>query len=802
MSDSCYHCGDVVPDKTDFTVEILGQVRSLCCPGCQSVAQTIVNSGLVSYYQYRTAPAEKADLVPEQLKKLVHYDNKEVQSEFVRHSSVNNADLSEVTLSLGSVSCAACAWLIEKQLSQSAGVVSIQVNITTQRALLKWDSQQAKLSELLAKMFKLGYPAAPFEASQQEDSYHNRMKQYLYRLGIAGLATMQVMMLAVALYFEVFSDLDPEFKQFLRIISLIFATPVLLYSALPFYFNAWRSLKAKTLGMDVPVSLALIFAYVASLYATITQSGEVFFESISMFTFFLLVGRFLEIRARRKAAAASANLLKLIPAIATRIDGEQVPVRSLQLGDVVRVLPGEHIPADGMIQSGQSLVNEAMLTGESIPVVKQTGEHVFAGTINGEEVLEITVTASKANSMISYIVRLQDEAQLSKPQIAHIADIVAKYFVAAILVISACTWGYWHQVDPDAAFWIMLSVLVATCPCALSLATPTAITCATSRLSELGILLRKGHGFETLCKVNQLVIDKTGTLTEGNIEICQTVIHTQYNEAQCLAIAAAMEQHANHPIAHAFKPYQTDDIQMSQVTNVIGSGLSGVYQQQQWRIGTLSYVCESVCTTHPAANTIYLSCDGQLIAQFEYRDPIRKESAQLINELKQAGIETCILTGDSQISTERVVKQLAIEHYIYEAKPDDKLRHLKQLNQQHVTLMIGDGINDAPTLAGAHLSMAMGSGTDVAKASADMVLLSDNLQRVLEARKLALLTRGIIRQNLAWALGYNLLILPLAVMGFVAPYFAVVGMSASSIIVVTNSLRLLKHQPSRLLGTN
>ncbi len=526
MCKSCYHCGEEVPVNTDFKVEILGEVRDMCCPGCETVAQTIVDSGLTSYYQYRTAPAEKADLVPEQLQALIHYDNEQVQSEFVRSSD----DKAEVTLSLEGVSCAACAWLIEKQVSQKDGVLSIRVNTTTNRAILSWDKTKTRLSELLSSIHKLGYTAAPFEADKQEAAYHQQMKQYLYRLGIAGLATMQVMMLAVALYLEVFGDLEPEFKSYFRWVSLIFATPVMLYSALPFYINAWRSIRSRTLGMDVPVSIAMIFAYCASLVATVTEQGEVFFESISMFAFFLLVGRFLEMRARRKAAAASGNLLKLIPAIATKLDGEQVPVKTLVLGDRIRVLPGEHVPADGKIISGRVHIDESMLTGESVPVVKTIDDYVYAGTLNGEEAFELEVMSSKADSMISNIVRLQDEAQLSKPKIAEIADVVARYFVGIILIIAAGTWFFWHEARPGDAFWIMLSVLVATCPCALSLATPTALTCATSRMGSYGILLRKSHIFETLCKVNHLIIDKTGTLTHGDIVISSVSTPSNYTE--------------------------------------------------------------------------------------------------------------------------------------------------------------------------------------------------------------------------------------------------------------------------------
>ncbi len=787
MCESCYHCGEDVPANTDFKVDILGESRKMCCPGCETVAQTIVDSGLVSYYQYRTAPAEKADLVPEQLQALIHYDNEDVQSEFVR----NRENVSEVTLSLEGVSCAACAWLIEKQVSNTAGLVSIRVNTTTNRALLAWDKTQVRLSELLSVIHKLGYKAAPFEADKQEASYHRMMKQYLYRLGIGGLATMQVMMLAVALYLEVFGDLELEFKNYFRWVSLIFATPVLLYSALPFYLNAWRSIKGRTLGMDVPVSIALIFAYVASLIATVTEQGEVFFESISMFTFFLLVGRFLEMRARRKAAAASGNLLKLIPAIATTLDGEQIPVKTLKVGDRIRVLPGEHIPADGKVISGRIHIDESMLTGESVHVVKREGDAVYAGTLNGDESFELEVMSSKADSMISNIVRLQDEAQHSKPKIAEIADVVARYFVGAILIISAGTWFYWHQTKPDDAFWIMLSVLVATCPCALSLATPTALTCATSRMGNFGILLRKGHVFETLCKINHLVVDKTGTLTKGDIEICDTKVLSDLPKEDCLSLAAALEAHANHPIARSFASYANDDFVVYEVQNVIGSGIEGIWNGKIVKIGSAVFVQGK---ESDESHAVYLSVDGEHVASFYYRDPIRKESKAFVQRFADAGIKTTLLTGDSLSNARPVANEIGIDHVVASAKPEDKLAYLKSLDEDSITMMVGDGINDAPTLAGAHLSVAMGGGTDVAKASADMTLLGDNLEKLLEARLLALRTRKIIRENLAWSLGYNLLILPLAVAGLVAPYIAVVGMSASSIIVVSNSLRLLKEK--------
>ncbi|ODQ00776.1 heavy metal translocating P-type ATPase [Salinivibrio sp. DV] len=790
MTNSCYHCGEPVLTGDTYQVVIFDQPRLMCCPGCQAVATTIVDSGLSSYYQYRTTPADKADLVPEELKSLSLYDNEDVQREFVR----DLAEQKEVTLSLDGVSCAACAWLIEKQLQRAKGVTHIQVNTTTNRATVRWDQTQTSLSTILTHIHQLGYKAAPFEADKQEQQYHRNMKQYLYRLGIAGLATMQVMMLAVAMYFEVFGDMDETFRNYFRWISLIFATPVLLYSALPFYTNAWRNLKARTLGMDVPVSIALLFAYFSSLYATVTGKGEVFFESVAMFTFFLLLGRFLEMRARRTAAAASANLLKLVPKMARYLDGEAVPANSLSVGEKIRVLPGEPFPADGVVLTGTTSVDEAMLTGESLPQMKQQGDVVYAGTMNVEGNVDLEVTANHKESLVANIVRLQDEAQMAKPKVAVLADKIARYFVAAILLISASTWLYWHFERPDDAFWIMLSVLVATCPCALSLATPTALTCSTSTFGQLGIMLRRSHVLETLTKVNRLVVDKTGTLTEGKIEISDVaILNPEYDEQNVLDIAASLEAFANHPIAYAFQLRALAYYDVVDADNHIGLGISGTINGQHWRIGKPDF---ALTTTETAFShyPVVLSCDGKPIAAFSLNDPIRDSSASLIAAFKHAGIQTTMLTGDQSTNADMVANQLGIETVISGVSPQGKLAYLQELSSDTITLMVGDGVNDAPVLAGAHLSVAMGGGTDIAKASADMVLLSDDLEKLLTARQLARRTRRIIAENLAWALGYNVTILPLAVMGFVAPYVAVVGMSASSIIVVSNSLRLLNRK--------
>nr|WP_086940106.1 heavy metal translocating P-type ATPase [Thaumasiovibrio occultus] len=787
MAAGCYHCGESIPADIDLVVTIFEQEQPMCCLGCQAVAQTIVDSGLTSYYEFRTEKAAKTDLVPQQLASLKHYDLDEIQQDFVVELDNNK----EVTLSLDAVSCAACAWLIEQKIGRISGVVKIHVNTTTHRALLSWDDSQVSLSELLAALHQLGYPAAPFAFDAQEQTYHQMMKQYLYRIGIAGLATMQVMMIAVALYFEVFSDLDEDFKTYFRWVSLLFATPVLLYSAMPFYTNAKRNLKARTLGMDVPVSIALLLAYFASLFATVKGNGEVFFESIAMFTFFLLVGRYLEMRARHVAATASTNLLKLVPMMARLHSDEEVAAKKLNPGDVIKILPGETVPADSVITEGSSEIDESLLTGESVPIHKTKGDQVYAGTMNVNGNLICQVESAQKASLVNNIIKLQDAAQANKPKMAEFADAVARHFVIVILIIAAATWVYWHFHQPDDAFWIMLAVLVATCPCALSLATPAALTCGTSLLSHKGLLLRKGHVIESLGKVNHLLLDKTGTLTEGNVKLNQTYCLANFSEREILDLAAGLERHANHPIAKAFVATSDQPVDFSEVSNQIGAGLKGAYQGAIYKIGTYAY-----CTDGGAADRddiqVWLSRDHQVIAGFCLTDPIRKQSASFIQTMQAQGIQVTMLTGDQSCVADQVASQLNIENVHSGLSPSDKLDFLSHLDSQQVTMMIGDGVNDAPVLAQAHLSVAMGGGSDLAKTSADLVLLGDDLGKLIEGKEIAGRTYRIIKQNLCWALGYNVVILPLAVSGLVAPYIAVLGMSLSSLIVVGNSLRLTR----------
>ncbi|WP_421287517.1 heavy metal translocating P-type ATPase [Aeromonas veronii] len=789
----CFHCGEPVPTDSGYSLEIKGIVRPMCCPGCQAVAETIMECGLASYYDHRTAPGTKGDLVPEELAALTHYDLAEVQQDFVTDSGT----LREIQLTVEGLTCAACAWLIERHLMTLTGLRYINVNTTTHRARIKWDPDQLSLSDILKGFAQIGYRAYPFQTHQQEALYAKEVRSYMFRLALAGLGSMQVMMCAVALYMDLFISVEDEFMVYFKWISLLLSTPIMIYSAQPFYVGAWRSLKQGHLSMDVSVSLALIGAFIASMWATVFNTGEVYYDSITMFVFFLLLGRFLELRARRKASESSSNLARLVPIMATRIDEEgehEVAAKTLQVGDRVRVLAGATLPADGIIVEGQASLNESMLTGEQLPLLKQRGEQVYAGTINTDAPLQIRVTHHIEESRIAQIMRLQDHALDDKPAIAQMADQLSRHFILVLLIIAAAVWTFWHFHQPDQAFWVTLAVLVATCPCALSLATPTALTSATANLTRNGILLRRGHVLDVLTKANRIVMDKTGTLTTGEISLTGTTTLAEMDETHCLAIARAMEAQSEHPIARAFR-LPGDNITVlpsaREITPVIGHGITALVDGVRYRIGSARWLGLDPAQERGRGLAIYLANEQQVLARFNLEDTLRPDARALIAAFKAAGLQTTVLTGDSSLQADEIARELGVDELVKGVSPDGKLAYLKAREAQgDISIMVGDGINDAPVLAGAHTSFAMAGGTDLAKNSADAILLADDLSRLLEARVLAMRTRKIIIENFAWSIGYNLLVLPLAACGWLPPYLAAAGMSLSSLIVVTNSMRL------------
>lgn len=807
----CFHCGLPIPANTNFHANVLQAAQYFCCRGCLAVAETITSCGLENYYLDRDRPAEKpadnfikdSGAMPDVLAALIAYDHASVQKEFVDHAG----DYASTELTLENLNCAACAWLIEKKLQQETGVIQATVNLSNHRLHLRWDDKKTPISHLLATLARIGYRARPYRRDTHNALLQAESRTLLKRLALAGFGMMQVMMYAGALYIGAYHGIENEYRNYLNWTNLLITTPVFFYAGWPFYLSAWRALRNQRLNMDVPVSLALFGAYAASVFATVMQEGDTYFDSVTMFIFFLLTSHFLETRARQRAGDTAASLMALTPQLATRLEhGTEtvIAVAEVKINDVILIKPGETIAADGLVEEGHSSVNEALLTGEPFPLEKKTGDSVSSGSINCEGSLLVRVTRSASDSTLGTLNRLLNRALAEKPQLARRADELAQIFVAAVLLIAGIVFFSWaHFASYHEAFWITLAVLVATCPCALSLATPMALSCATNTLAQNGFLISRGHVLETLARATHIVFDKTGTLTQGNLHITQsTALRGDIESAQ--RIACALEQRSEHPVARAFQALHIPNLPgVQNMSHIPGAGVSADIEGRHYRLGHATFAldeitrptvtdADSVFNLHPDANEkLWLADADGAIACFTLSDTLRPEAAATVRALQQRGLATWLLSGDHSSAPRTMGAALGMQHVANGLSPEEKRAQVQALQKSGaVVVMVGDGVNDAPVLAQAHLSIAMTSGADLAQITADALLLRDDLGHIADAVTMAHKTRSIIRQNLGWALAYNVAVLPLAALGYLAPWAAAIGMSLSSLLVVGNALRL------------
>ncbi|RAU41555.1 MULTISPECIES: heavy metal translocating P-type ATPase [unclassified Pseudomonas] len=792
----CFHCALPSASGSRFSAVVLGETRTFCCPGCQAVAQAIIAGGLESYYSHRSEASTNPQTLPTYLAdEQALYDRPDVQASFVHRET----DLAETTLLIEGITCAACGWLIERHLRTLPAVTEARLNLSTHRLQVSWDDGQLPLSQLLDELRSIGYAAYPYQPDDASERLAQDNRRSLRQLGVAGLLWFQAMMATMATWPEFNIDLSPQMHTILRWVAMFLTTPIVFYSCAPFFKGALRDLRTRHLTMDVSVSLAIGMAYVAGIWTAITGNGELYFDAVGMFALFLLAGRYLERRARERTAVATARLVNLLPASCLRVneDGrsERVLLSELRLNDRVWVQPGAVIPADGRIVSGRSSVDESLLTGEYLPQPRLPGDRVTAGTLNVESPLTVDVLALGNETRLSAIVRLLDRAQSDKPPMALMADRAAQCFLLVSLVSAVAIGLLWWHLEPQRAFWIVLAMLVATCPCALSLATPTALTSATGTLHGLGLLLTRGHVLEGLSQIDTVIFDKTGTLTEGRLTLRAVHPLGSMNSDDCLSLAAALEHHSEHPIARAFG---TASRSAEHVVATPGSGLEGVIDTRRVRIGTPAFVSALSGHRSPdlpdrAGQWLLLGDEREILAWLVLDDRLRDDAATLIDACKARGWKTLLLSGDSSPMVGRLATQLKIDEAQGSLRPEEKLHVLQTMRAQgRKVLMIGDGVNDVPILAAADISVAMGSATDLAKTSADAVLLSNRLQTLVQAFTLARRTRRIIVENLVWAGLYNGVMLPFAALGWITPLWAAAGMSVSSLVVVLNALRLIR----------
>lgn len=795
MATDCFHCGLSI-DKSLIFSKINKQDQPMCCYGCKAVCETILSHGQGKYYQYRT---ETANTPLQSTVDYTQYDTTAVQASFCQ--SIDNIH-TEASVIIEGIHCAACTWLIENALNTTHGIDHINVSLSDHSATIRWNNNVLPLSHVFNILAGIGYTAHPYTPNIQQNLYQQEKKKHLKRLGLAGIAMMQVGMFSIALYAGDFQGIAQEYQTLIRSFSLLITTAVLLYAGHPFFSGAWRSIKSRRPNMDTPIAIALSAAFSASVWGTLFHSEHVYFDSICMLIFFLLLARFFELSARNRYIAFNHHTT--IPSTCKRLTFnsetseplfEVITTESAAVGDTVLVLAGETIPADGIITEGVSAVDESSVTGEFQSLHKQKGDKVLAGALNSNGRLLIKISAIHNQSSIHVIQKLLSKSQQQKPTTVSLAEKVARRFTSFVLISTILTGIFWGFVDSTRVLNICIAMLVVSCPCALSLATPTALAIGGNLMRKMGLLICQGDVLEKAKNIQHVIFDKTGSLTQGALFVIKQ--HT-FNGAiahRNLQIASLLEAHSEHPIAKAFSNNEGTAI----ATNVVVTsnlGIKGTINGEDYRIGSQEF-CRQWITTPPTASisqacqTIWLVNRTQWLAAFELDDQLREDAKSTVEHLKNLSLSVQILTGDPSNAGPVLAKQLGINDIQCNMNPAQKLVALQSLQAKKVpVMMIGDGINDIPVLAGADISIALNNASDLAKVEADCILLNNQLSLITVLIEQSKRTYKIIKQNMAWALAYNLTALPLAAMGFVPPYLAAIGMSISSLVVVLNATRL------------
>jgi Cu2+-exporting ATPase len=774
----------------------------MCCQGCRAAAEWIQQLGLAEYYRLRTSPAPKPDAATD--------TSHESWSPYSARHVVRDldADLREALLLIEGVRCTACVWLIERALDAIPGVVRVQVNAMARRARVVWRASAVSLPQLLQVLSRTGYQALPLDARGLDDLNRRESRDALKRLLVAGFGAMQAMMFATAIYLGAAESLDAATRDLLRWLGLLVATPVVFYSARPFFAGASRSLKARRVGMDVPVALAIAAVYSMSVIEALRGSGEVYFDSVSMFVFFLLSGRYLEMRARHRARDLTDALARLTPPFADRqLDGgtwQRVGIHELRVGDCVRVAEGGIVPADGLLLTERCRADESLLSGESSPVVKKRGDGLTAGSVLEDGPALMRVERVGADTALAGIAALVGRAHSERPRLQLAGERAAALFVGRVLALTALTAVLWGIFDPTRAFSAAIAVLVISCPCAFALAIPAAFTRALSALARRGVLVVKPDALQALSECTHAMFDKTGTLTEASLSLADVQTFDRLSSDEALSLAATLAKQSRHPAARAISaahPGMSGAL-VSEVTSHSGLGLSAKIDGRALRLGRADFAA----TGHPLPaeydDAVILADDAGPIAAFRVGERLRPEACAAIEALQARGITVLIASGDAASKVASVAARLKIDSWRARALPADKLAWLTGLRAAGArVLAVGDGVNDAPVLAGADVSIALAEGAELTQASSDIVLLGARLDAIVPAREIARQTLAIVRQNHRWAMIYNLSAVPLAALGLVPPWLAALGMSVSSLAVILNALRIGRDGAARRPAT-
>lgn len=789
---SCAHCGLIMTEAERIRAVIEGAPYDFCCQGCHGAFVLVRSAGLEDFYRRR----ESAAGLP-----VGAYENP-YSAAYLENFVHRDADQVVLSFSVDGIQCAACVWVVEKLLSRNDGVLDARLNYGTHRAQVRFDPQCVSAAQIFEQVTRIGYLPRPYTIDLNTQRAEAERRSLLIRFGTALFFSMQLMGYSLALYAGYFQGIDPAAKQIFHYFAAAVATPVVFYSGAPFLHSGWRSLRNLSPGMDLLIALGVLAAYGISLYATFA-GGEVYFDTAAMIVTLVLAGRLFESAARRRAAAGIDLLLRLAPQTARRRSGEswqEVATAQIIPGDILEIRPGERFAVDGELLEGETEIDEAAVTGEALPVWRRPGERVTAGTLNLSSLVRMRATVGAADSFIARVTRLVEEAQMRRAPVQRLADQVSGYFVPLVILIALGTWYYWSRQASDVSpLLAAISVLVIACPCALGLATPTAVMVASGAAARRGILFRGGDVLEAAARLDVAAFDKTGTLTLGRPQVT-AVVPVQESEEDLLRLAARAESGSNHPLALAVvaeaQRRKLSFIPADEVTTLPGRGLEARLPEGLLCVGSCRFLEQAgiACVAESKetdASEIHVALNGHYLGYILLQDTIRPEAARCVQEIARLKISCVLLTGDTKAAAVNLAENVRVSSVHAELSPADKAAWINQARAQgQRVLMVGDGINDAPALAAAQVGCAMVGGTDIALENSDLVLTRPNLERLVEALGLARRTLGIIRQNLGWAFAYNLLALPLAAAGMLAPIHAAAAMALSSVCVVSNSLRL------------
>jgi len=794
---ACTHCNLTFPEEVMIAEQQNDTQLFFCCKGCQGVYHLLNSEGLETFYDKlgdtKLQPATQRN---EDLEKF------DLEGFKNRYITTHEDGLCQINLIIEGIHCAACVWLNEKVLHKTNGVIETSINYTNNKAKVIWDPEIINLSHIIKTIRSIGYNAYPYDPKLQEERAISTRKTYYSRILVAIFGSMNIMWLAVAHYAGYFGGIQQSFKDILNVAEFVLATPVLFYSGWIFFRGAYYGFKNNIVNMDTLVASGALSAYLYSIYAMISQRGEVYFDSVVMIITFVLVGKYLEVLSKKHAVDTLDSLMGSTPTEVTTVKDRVKSLASVEniiVGDIIELKPGEKVVIDGEITWGQGSFDESSLTGENEPVYKKKNDTILSGSICLDSVLHYSATKDASNSMLTSIINLLEESITKKPRIEQLANTVSGYFSTVILIVALLTfvgWYFWAD-SFEQALIVGISVIVIACPCALGLATPMATLVGISIAAKRGILFKEASFLETMAKSDILALDKTGTITEGK----PSVVKADYFEAFDPSLLYSLVNTSNHPVSKGIKAYletkhdKLESLTLEEITSIEAKGVKARYKDQKLLGGN----AELIRSTKIAVDTdsqnalFFFTIDHTLVARFELTDTIREGAAKAIQNIKDLGVKVVMLTGDHEQSAQKVAQQVGIDEVYAKLLPGDKSDTIEKFHQKgHIVVMVGDGINDAIALAASDISIAMGNGADVAISVSDIVLLDEKPESIYEAYKLSRRTFGAVKENLAFSLLYNVIAVPLAVMGFVNPLVAALSMSLSSLVVVGNSMRI-KH---------